>query len=116
MSTERIWRIDPVPFHHGLVGAAREACRAAAGSERELPSGALHDASELARIVPAAMIFSSSKDGLSHAPGEDTPEADLDGRPAGLRRPGGARDRRRRPGLTRSSLARRARFTPVALV
>ena len=38
----------------------REACRAAAGSDRALPSGALHDASELARVVPAAMIFSSS--------------------------------------------------------
>ena len=77
VSAERIWRIDPVPFHDGLIGAAREACRAAAGSECGLPSGALHDASELARIVPAAMVFSSSKDGLSHAPGEDTPEADL---------------------------------------
>ena len=77
VSAQRIWGIEPLPFHDGLIGAARAACRAAAGSERELPSGALHDASELARIVPTAMIFSSSKDGLSHAPGEDTPEKDL---------------------------------------
>jgi N-carbamoyl-L-amino-acid hydrolase len=76
VSAERIWWIDPVPFHDGLVAAAREAC-ATAGSNRELPSGALHDASEIARIAPAAMVFSSSTDGLSHAPGEDTPEADL---------------------------------------
>jgi len=76
VSAERIWGIEPVPFHSGLVSAARDACRAA-GSDRELPSGALHDASELARIVPAAMVFSSSRDGISHAPGEDTSEADL---------------------------------------
>ncbi len=75
---ERIWGIEPVPFHEGLVAAARDACREVAGSDRTLPSGALHDASELARIVPAAMIFSSSTGGLSHAPGEDTPEADLE--------------------------------------
>ena len=77
VSAERIWGIEPVPFHDGLIAAARDACQAAVGSDRELSSGALHDASELARIVPAAMIFSSSRDGLSHAPGEDTPEPDL---------------------------------------
>ena len=77
VSAERIWVIEPVPFHDGLVAAAREACTAAAGADRALPSGALHDASELARVVPTAMVFSASRDGLSHAPGEDTFEADL---------------------------------------
>ena len=77
VAAERIWSIEPVPFHDGLIAAAREACSAAAGSDRELPSGALHDASEMARVVPTAMVFSSSTGGVSHAPGEDTPEADL---------------------------------------
>ena len=79
VEAERVWAIDPVPFNGGVVEAAREACREAAGSDRSLPSGALHDASELARVVPAGMIFSSSNDGVSHAPEEDTAEDDLEG-------------------------------------
>ena len=73
VAAERILAIDPVPFHEGLIATALEAC----GTGRSLPSGALHDASELAGVVPTAMIFSSSKEGVSHAPGEDTSEADL---------------------------------------
>jgi N-carbamoyl-L-amino-acid hydrolase len=44
----------------------------------ELPSGALHDASEMARAVPTVMIFSSSIDGLSHTKEEDTPVEHLE--------------------------------------
>jgi N-carbamoyl-L-amino-acid hydrolase len=77
VEAERVWAIEPIPFDERLVAAARAACRDVAGSDRALPSGALHDASELARIVPAAMIFSSSTGGISHAPEEDTPEPDL---------------------------------------
>ncbi len=75
---EAIWRIDPVRFHPGLVGAALGACAAETRVARELPSGALHDASELARVVPTAMVFASSIDGISHSPVEDTPERDLE--------------------------------------
>jgi hydantoinase/carbamoylase family amidase len=70
---DEIWRIEPIPFDERLVDAALEA----AGTGRKLPSGALHDAAELARHVPAAMMFTSSTDGLSHAPEEDTPEEHL---------------------------------------
>jgi beta-ureidopropionase / N-carbamoyl-L-amino-acid hydrolase len=42
-----------------------------------MTSGALHDAAEVSRVVPAAMLFCPSKAGLSHAAGEDTDEADL---------------------------------------
>ncbi len=77
VSAERIWSIEPVPFHDGLIAAAREACYAAAGSDRQLPSGALHDASELARVVPRRWSSAPPRGGVSHAPGEDTPEADL---------------------------------------
>ena len=73
-----IWRIDPIPFDERLVSAALEACREAAGSDRALASGALHDAAELARIAPAAMVFSSSIGGVSHDAAEDTAEADLE--------------------------------------
>jgi len=78
VGAERIWSIEPVAFDDRLIAAARDACSEAAGSTRELPSGALHDAAELARLAPTAMIFSSSTAGLSHAPQEDTPESDLE--------------------------------------
>jgi N-carbamoyl-L-amino-acid hydrolase len=43
---------------------------------KNLPSGAGHDAQEMARIAPMGMIFIPSKDGISHAPEEySSPEA-----------------------------------------
>jgi hydantoinase/carbamoylase family amidase len=69
-----IWRIEPIPFDERLVAAALEA----AGSGRRLASGALHDAAEMARHVPTAMLFTSSTNGLSHAAQEDTPEDHLE--------------------------------------
>lgn len=45
-------------------------------SSKSLPSGAGHDAQEMARIAPMGMIFIPSKDGISHAPEEySSPEA-----------------------------------------
>jgi beta-ureidopropionase / N-carbamoyl-L-amino-acid hydrolase len=38
----------------------------------DLPSLAGQDAQEIARIAPMAMIFVSSKDGISHSPEEFT--------------------------------------------
>ena len=78
VKAERVWSIEPVPFHPGLVAAARDACVAVGGREEPLASGALHDAAELARVVPSAMVFSSSVGGVSHSPAEDTREADLE--------------------------------------
>jgi N-carbamoyl-L-amino-acid hydrolase len=77
LAWEQVWSIEPIAFDDGLVAAAREACREAAGSDRELTSGALHDAAEVARVVPAAMVFCPSRDGISHSPEEDTAEGDL---------------------------------------
>jgi allantoate deiminase len=39
----------------------------------EMPSGAAHDAQEIARVTDAAMIFVPSVAGRSHCPEEDTP-------------------------------------------
>jgi len=77
VASELIWRIEPIPFDPGLVAAARVACREAGGSDRAVTSGALHDAAEVARVLPAAMVFCPSIDGISHAAEEDTAEADL---------------------------------------
>ena len=73
-----VWHIDPTPFDPDLVALATEACREAAGTDRRLTSGALHDAAVLAGVLPAAMIFCASRAGLSHAPEEDSSEADLE--------------------------------------
>jgi N-carbamoyl-L-amino-acid hydrolase len=70
---EHIFRIPPMPFHPGLLAAARESVNEVEGHDVELPSGALHDASEMAREIPTVMIFSSSTNGLSHTKEEDTP-------------------------------------------
>jgi beta-ureidopropionase / N-carbamoyl-L-amino-acid hydrolase len=52
-------------------------CAEVAGEAADLVSGALHDAAEVARVLPAAMMFCPSKRGISHAKEEDTDEADL---------------------------------------
>ena len=70
---EHIFRIPPMPFHPALLDAARLSVGEVEGHDVELPSGALHDASEMAREVPTVMIFSSSTNGLSHTKEEDTP-------------------------------------------
>jgi N-carbamoyl-L-amino-acid hydrolase len=72
-----VWRIEPILFDTGLVFAAREACAEVAGEPASMASGALHDAAEVARVLPAVMLFAPSKAGISHAPEEDTDEADL---------------------------------------
>ena len=74
---EPIFRIPPMPFHPQLLDAARQAVRDVEGHDVELPSGALHDASEVAREIPTVMIFSSSIAGLSHTKEEDTPDEHL---------------------------------------
>lgn len=74
---EHIFRIPPMIFDPTLVDSVRRAVEAAEGHRFELPSGALHDASEMARVVPTAMVFTSSIGGLSHTKEEDTPDDHL---------------------------------------
>src|SRR5207244_6659810 len=74
---EPIWRIEPIPFDPDLVAIVNEACQVVAGSDHVLASGALHDAAEVARVLPAGMVFCPSVGGISHAKQEDTPEPDL---------------------------------------
>ena len=65
-------------FDARLVAHASAAAAAAGGRRRPLGSGALHDATNLSRRVPTAMLFARSRDGRSHCPQEDTAVADLD--------------------------------------
>jgi hydantoinase/carbamoylase family amidase len=75
---ERLWQIEPIPFDEELIGLAEEAVSEVAGRSHRLPSGPLHDAAEMARLMPTVMLFVKSLKGLSHTKEEDTPEEDLE--------------------------------------
>jgi N-carbamoyl-L-amino-acid hydrolase len=75
---DRLWRIEPIPFDEDLISLAEEACYEVAGQSHRLPSGPLHDAAEMARLMPTAMLFVKSLKGLSHTKDEDTPREDLE--------------------------------------
>lgn len=70
--------IAPVAMDAGLRAALAASAEAAVpGRWRNMPSGALHDASNMARLMPAGMLFVPSIGGISHDFSEDTDEADL---------------------------------------
>jgi beta-ureidopropionase / N-carbamoyl-L-amino-acid hydrolase len=61
-----LFRMPAQPFDPGCVDLVRQAAARLGFSSREIVSGAGHDAVYVARHVPAAMIFTPCKDGLSH--------------------------------------------------
>jgi len=70
--------LEPVPMDGSLRAALCDSAEAVApGGWRQMQSGALHDATNVSRLMPAAMLFVPSIDGISHAFAEDTAEADL---------------------------------------
>jgi N-carbamoyl-L-amino-acid hydrolase len=75
---ERIWQIEPIPFDAQLVHLADAVIGDVAGRSHRLPSGPLHDAAEMARVMPTVMLFVKSLRGLSHTKEEDTPVEDLE--------------------------------------
>jgi N-carbamoyl-L-amino-acid hydrolase len=75
--------LEPVAMDRALRRRLEVAADVVAkGRWRRMPSGALHDATNVARLMPVAMLFVPSIGGISHAFEEDTAEADL---VAGLR-------------------------------
>jgi N-carbamoyl-L-amino-acid hydrolase len=70
---------DPVPMDARMIEAlADAAARVAPGRWRRMPSGALHDATNVSRVLTSAMLFVPSIDGVSHNPDEDTKRPDLE--------------------------------------
>ncbi|WP_458096195.1 hydantoinase/carbamoylase family amidase [Roseomonas sp. WA12] len=68
----------PAVSDPGLQDALADAAEALApGRWQRMPSGAGHDAQYLARVMPAAMMFVPSINGVSHHWTEDTKEEDL---------------------------------------
>jgi N-carbamoyl-L-amino-acid hydrolase len=90
VSWERLWQIEPILFHDDLIALCDEAISAVTAAEQRpgfqtgaqphrLPSGPLHDASEVAHFgIPTIMMFVQSLHGISHNKIEDTKEEHLE--------------------------------------
>jgi len=68
---------DPVPLDKRLLRLTRELCDEKQINYEIMPSGAGHDAMQMAKITPAGMIFVPSKRGISHNPLEWTDPKDI---------------------------------------
>ena len=75
---ETLARFEPVIFDPAVVDLVANTATGLGHSVKRMPSGAGHDAQMMARVCPTAMIFTNSKDGLSHNPLEYTASADLE--------------------------------------
>jgi hydantoinase/carbamoylase family amidase len=74
---DKIWTIDPTQFDKNLIGLCREAVKEVTGEETQMYSGPLHDAAEMAKLVPSVMMFAMSERGLSHCKEENTSDRSL---------------------------------------
>jgi len=63
---------EPVDLDAGLIRLIEEICEEKKLPYEIMPSGAGHDAMQMAKIAPAGMIFVPSKKGISHSPLEWT--------------------------------------------
>jgi N-carbamoyl-L-amino-acid hydrolase len=68
---------NPVPLDRRLLQLTREVCDQNGIDYDIMPSGAGHDAMQMAKITPAGMIFVPSKRGISHNPLEWTDPGDI---------------------------------------
>jgi N-carbamoyl-L-amino-acid hydrolase len=63
---------EPVPLDENLLSLIQEICEERKIPYEIMPSGAGHDAMQMAKITRAGMIFIPSKKGISHSPQEWT--------------------------------------------
>jgi N-carbamoyl-L-amino-acid hydrolase len=69
--------ILPAPTDPRIRDAISRSARKFGLTAKAMPSGAGHDAQEMARIGPAGMIFIPSRAGISHSPAEYSAPADI---------------------------------------
>ncbi|MBX6394151.1 MAG: Zn-dependent hydrolase [Alicyclobacillaceae bacterium] len=74
---EVLQRDEPVDLDGELIGRLRRICEDRGVTYRLMPSGAGHDAMNMASMCPTAMIFVPSRAGISHHPDEWTNKEDL---------------------------------------
>jgi N-carbamoyl-L-amino-acid hydrolase len=73
---DKIWHQPPTHFNKNFVNAVEAAATSLGYSHRRITSGAGHDSCNLNTIMPTAMVFVPSKDGVSHNELEDSSQAD----------------------------------------
>ena len=72
---KQIWYYAPVHFNDDCISAVRQGVADLGYSNRDMVSGAGHDACYLAQVAPTSMVFIPCVDGISHNEVEDaTPE------------------------------------------
>jgi hydantoinase/carbamoylase family amidase len=72
LELSELFRLEPCPMDPRLVETLEQAAETEGASHLRLPSGAGHDAMEVGRHVPSAMVFVPSDRGISHSPEEYT--------------------------------------------
>jgi len=77
LSVETLTADRPVPMDPAVVGAVEAACRRLGHPCRRMPSGAGHDAMNMASIAPTGMIFIPCRGGVSHNPDEYAAPEDI---------------------------------------
>lgn len=78
LTLEVLGQSRPALMDDGLQGAIEAAAEARVpGRALRMPSGAGHDSQYLARVMPAAMMFVPSIDGISHHWSENTSDEDI---------------------------------------
>jgi N-carbamoyl-L-amino-acid hydrolase len=69
--------VDPARSDAGIQNAIRDAAKSLGLATMDLPSGAVQDAGQIAKIAPMGMIFVPSRGGISHSPKEFTSWQDV---------------------------------------
>jgi len=77
ISVEPLTDATPVQADPRLLEITTQACRETDPGALVLPSGAGHDATQIATIAPVGLIFVPSRDGKSHCPEEWTDIKDI---------------------------------------
>jgi N-carbamoyl-L-amino-acid hydrolase len=78
VETRVLARFEPVIFDPDVVDMVEATAAKLGHSVKRMPSGAGHDAQMMARVCPTAMVFTPSRDGISHNPAEYTSPSDLE--------------------------------------
>lgn len=78
IDVEPIWHNPPVKFDASCIDAVNEATQRLGLRGQKMISGAGHDACQVCRVVPTAMIFVPCLDGLSHNEAEYAKPEDLE--------------------------------------
>jgi N-carbamoyl-L-amino-acid hydrolase len=70
-------KVDPALADPAFQTVVREAAKSLNLATMDLPSAAVQDAQQVAKVAPMAMIFVPSRDGISHSPKEYTSWKDI---------------------------------------